>query len=219
MASLREPFDKWKKVRQQYCYNQDWMKDGGLVVVECFCSLTRPRPPGRQENSIWKTIWRTIQRSKNSFWTNGWTSSDLTRGSSKNSSIWQESITRNLSWLWVSPRVNLERIYSDIRSGRFGKVGCIRCVSSKNQCERRIDQTKRWWIHIPFWDGTAKLSGRNYEFREPTLRRQQTVRSEDFSGELQGEAGESHSTGSEDDAEARADCWWVQGDLIYRHHN
>ena len=40
-------------------------------------------------------------------------------------------------------------------------------------------------------DGTAKFSGRDYEFREPTLRREQTVRSEDFSGDLQGEPGES----------------------------
>ena len=36
-------------------------------------------------------------------------------------------------------------------------------------------------------DGTAKMSGRDYEFREPTQRRKRTVRSEDLSGELQGE--------------------------------
>ena len=42
---------------------------------------------------------------------------------------------------------------------------------------------------FPFADGTAELSGRDYEFQELTLRREQTVRSEDFSGELQGEPG------------------------------
>ena len=31
MASLKEPFDEKKKV-QQYCYNQNWMKDGGLIL-------------------------------------------------------------------------------------------------------------------------------------------------------------------------------------------
>ena len=31
-------------------------------------------------------------------------------------------------------------------------------------------------------DGTAKLPGRDYEFREPTLRREHTVGSEDLSG-------------------------------------
>ena len=42
-------------------------------------------------------------------------------------------------------------------------------------------------------DGTAELSGRDYEFREPTLRREQPVRSEDLSGETQGESGESQN--------------------------
>ena len=36
-------------------------------------------------------------------------------------------------------------------------------------------------------DGMAKLSRRDYEFREPTPRREQTVRSESSSEELQGE--------------------------------
>ena len=82
------------------------------------------------------------------FWSTGWISSDFTERSSKNSSIWQESITRNLSWFWVSRGWDLERRYSDSRSG-FGKVGGIRYLSSKNQRERSVDQTKRWWIHIP----------------------------------------------------------------------
>ena len=38
-------------------------------------------------------------------------------------------------------------------------------------------------------DGTAELSGRDYEFRQPTPRREQLVRSEDLSGETQGESG------------------------------
>ena len=57
---------------------------------------------------------------------------------------------------------------------------------------------------FPAADGTAKLSGGDYEFREPTLRREQTARSEDFSWELQGERGESQPTESTDDAEAPA---------------
>ena len=55
--------------------------------------------------------------------------------------------------------------------------------------------------------------------REPTLRREQPVRSEDSSGELQGETGESQPTELTNDAEARADLWSIQGDFIYRHHN
>ena len=46
-----------------------------------------------------------------------------------------------------------------------------------------------------------------------------TVRSEDFSRELQSEPGESQPTDeTEDDAEARADFWSIQGDFIHRHH-
>ena len=72
---------------------------------------------------------------------------------------------------------------------------------------------------FPIADGTAKLSGRDYEFREPTLRREQTVRSEDISGEFLGEPEEAQPTESTDDAEARADFWSIQGDFICRHHN
>ena len=72
---------------------------------------------------------------------------------------------------------------------------------------------------FPVADGTARLSGRDYEFRPLTPRREQTVRSEDFSGELQGESGESQPTESTDDAEARADFWLIHGDFLYRHHN
>ena len=72
---------------------------------------------------------------------------------------------------------------------------------------------------FPVPDGTAKWPGRDYEFRAPTLRREQTVRSEDLSGKLQCEPGEPPPTETKDDAEARADFWSMQGDFIYRHHN
>ena len=72
---------------------------------------------------------------------------------------------------------------------------------------------------FPLADGTAKLSGRDYEFPESTLRREPTVRREDLSRELQGESGESQTADTTDDAEAHADFWSIQGDFICRHHN
>ena len=45
------------------------------------------------------------------------------------------------------------------------------------------------------------------------------MRSEDLSGEIQSESGESQPAEPTDDAEARADFWSIQGDFIYRHHN
>ena len=38
--------------------------------------------------------------------------------------------------------------------------------------------------------GSAKLSGRDHEFQEPTLRRESTVRRENLSGESHGEREE-----------------------------
>ena len=59
----------------------------------------------------------------------------------------------------------------------------------------------------------------DYEFREPILIWEPTVRSEVFGENLQGESGESQHAESTDDAEVRADFWSIQGDFIYRHHN
>ena len=62
-------------------------------------------------------------------------------------------------------------------------------------------------------DGTAKFSGRDYEFRESTHRREPTA--ENFMMNRR----ESQPTETTDDAEVHADFWSFQGDIIYRHHN
>ena len=98
--------------------------------------------------------------------------------------------------------MNLERRYSDSGSKRFGKVGCIRNLSSKNQLEKSIGNTNKG-------DKLVREI-----LREPTLRREPTVRSEDFSRGPQGESGESQPTEPTDDAEVRADFWSMQGDFI-----
>ena len=71
---------------------------------------------------------------------------------------------------------------------------------SRNLSWQKDDEVK-----FPVADGTAKLSGRDYEFRVPTLRREPTVRIEEFSRALQGEPGESQPSETADDAEARVD--------------
>ena len=67
-------------------------------------------------------------------------------------------------------------------------------------------------------DGSANLSGRDYEFQEPTPGREQTIRRESLSGDLHGEAEESQPTESRDDEEIPEDFWSIQGNFIYRHH-
>ena len=66
---------------------------------------------------------------------------------------------------------------------------------------------------FPDSDGTAKLSGRDHEFREPTLRQEQLVGSADLRGQLQGEHEGPQPTESKDDAEAQEDFWCIQGDI------
>ena len=55
-----------------------------------------------------------------------------------------------------------------------------------------------------------KLSGRDYEFQEPTLRRESTVRRENLSGESHGDREEFQPEESEDGAEAQKDFWPFQ---------
>ena len=89
---------------------------------------------------------------------------------------------------------------------------------SQNQSKGSIDQPENDECVFPFADGTAKLSGRDYEFREPTPRREQSERRKVFSEKLRGVTRESQRTESTDDAEARGDFGSIQGDFICRHH-
>ena len=67
-------------------------------------------------------------------------------------------------------------------------------------------------------DGSATLSGRDYEFQESTLRREHTVKREILSGESQGDGEEFQPEETKDDAGTQEDFWSNQGDFIYRHH-
>ena len=101
---------------------------------------------------------------------------------------------------------DLERRFSDCGFGRFGKVGRI-------NAKKVLITQKRDEFKLPVADGAAKLSGKRLRF--PSTHQEQTARSEEFSGELQGEQGESQPTESTDDAEARADFWSTHGDFTH----
>ena len=47
MASLKEPFDQSKKVLQQYCHSQDWMKGGGPTLWNAIaiCEMSKTSWP------------------------------------------------------------------------------------------------------------------------------------------------------------------------------
>ena len=63
-----------------------------------------------------------------------------------------------------------------------------------------------------------KLTGRDYEFQEHTLRRESFVKRENPSGESHDDREEFRLEESEDDVEARKEFRTIQGDFIYCHH-
>ena len=168
VASLKEPYEEWKKVLQQYCYDQDLDEKWWADSTECYLlSATCPRPPGRWENSQWKTIRRIF--ANNPCWSNGWTSSDFSSRSFKTGyelsagGIWKGGIL-------IADLDDLEKLdASEIYPRRI------------NAEEVLIPQKGDEFI-FPVADDTAKLPGRDYDFREPRSKREQTVRSEDLSG-------------------------------------
>ena len=70
---------------------------------------------------------------------------------------------------------------------------------------------------LPVADRSAKLSERDYEFQEPTLRQEFTVRRENLGGESHGDREEFQLEETKDDEEVHNDFWCIQGDYIYLH--
>ena len=112
----------------------------------------------------------------------------------------------------------MERRYSDSRFGRLENMEASETYLRRINAQEILIRQKRDEFVFPSADGTGKLSGRCYEFREPTLRRKNAARSENLRAEFHGEPEESQPTPLEDDAEERVVFWSIQGDFIYRHH-
>ena len=195
------------------------MKYGGLILWNAIAVSEMSKTSWHPGNSVWTKIWRTIQRANNTFWSNGWISSDFNERSIKTSSIWQESITWYLSWVWIDRGWiwKGDILFADLED--LENLDASEIYPRRTNAKEVLISQKGDEFKFPVTDGTAKLSLRDFEFREPSLRRERTVRSENLSGELQGESEESQPTESTDDAETRADFWSIQGDFIYRHHN
>ena len=179
----------------------------GMLLLSAKC----PIPPGRWENSALKTIWRTIQRTNNSFLEQWFNIIQFQREICVN--FGKKVLLGTILWLRVEfgKEIFWLRILEHLTQQKF--------ILEKSMRKKYWWHKKRYEFTSPAADGTTKPSGRDYDFRNPTLREEPTVRREVFSGELRGESGESRPTESTDDAEARADFWSIQGDFIYRHHN
>ena len=223
-SSIWDKRHRWKSrstSKRRYVSSIATVRTGWKVVVRLYgmllLSARCPRPPERWENAIRKTIWRTILRANNTCWSNGWISSVFTERSVDNSSIWHESSTWNRSWLWTDRGVNLERRYLDSRPGRFGKFGCIRCLSSKNQSKGSIDQSKRWGIHISNRRWYSKIVRRRPRIPRNHSKAGTTCKEWRSQWRTSRKLGEVFNRQKPtDDAEAHADFWSIQADFIYR---
>ena len=75
-----------------------------------------------------------------------------------------------------------------------------------NAKEVLISQKDEEFI-FPVADGSAKLSGRNYELQEHTLRLESTVRRENLSGESYGDREEFQLEETKDEEGIHKDLW------------
>ena len=218
MALLKEPYDEWKRWLGQCCYNQDQLKNDALIrwnaIAICEVSKTSwQKGKFRVEDDS------EDQRTNNSFleqWLNiTWFQHEIKQDFiSLARTFYQESIF-GMHW----SRWNLERRHFVADIEELEKMGASEFFPRRINAKGVLISHKGEELMFPIADGTGKLSGRDYEFREPTPRREQTVGSEDLSGELEGEPGKPRPAELKDDAEARADFWSIRGDFIYRHHN
>ena len=113
----------------------------------------------------------------------------------------------------------MERRYFGGRHYELEKIDASETYPRRINSKEVLTPHKEDTFTFPTADGTAKLLGRDNDFRESALRQEQPEVSEDLSGELQGEPEGFQPTESRDDAEARKDFWSIQGDFLHRHHN
>ena len=162
--------------------------------LECYYSLQDVQDllvSGKSQ--IWTKIWWIIQSTNYTFWCIDWISPKLRERQSKNSSIWNKLFRGVLLVMLYSGRIweedfliaNIEKLEKRW-SMKQGISAAEIHLGRLNAKEVLITQRDEEFVFLVA-DGSPKLSGRNYEFQEPTLRRESTLRRENFSGESHGD--------------------------------
>ena len=166
----------------------EWRPDS----MECFCYLQKVQNYlANGKSQIWTKIWWIILRTNFTIWRADWTSPRTPR------KIKQEFINleRNCHRIFLIGCAlfavrNLGRRYSNYWGWRIGRFGVIEINFIRmNAKEVLVTQRDEEFVFLVA-DGSAKLSRRDYEFQEPTLRRESTVRRENLSGESHGDREE-----------------------------
>ena len=155
----------------------------GMLLLSTKC----PRPPGQRGNSVWKTIWRTIQRVNDSFWVNGWLLSELCTRSVQLHQFGKEVILAiSLGYELIARGIwKADILIADLQDL---DMDASESYSRRINAKEVLITQKGDEFNFPIADGTANLSGRNQEFREPILRQHRSVWRQDLSGGIQGES-------------------------------
>ena len=146
-SSIRDKWNRWKSrstSKGRHVTSIATIRIGWKVVVWLYgmllLSAKRPKTPGRRENSVWKTIWRTIQKGQQYLLDQRL---NIIRFHRVTKQEFINLARKCYLESFLARGRNLERRYSDSRPGRFGKVECIWYLYSNNQRESSIDQTKK----------------------------------------------------------------------------
>ena len=200
--------------------NGEWWSDS----MKCFYYLQNVQNLlANGKSQIWTKIWGIVQRTNCTIWRTGWISPRTPR------KIKQEFINleRKLSHEFfigyaLFPCENLGRRYSNYWGWRIWKFGVIEIFFRKlNAKEVLRTQRDEEFVFLAA-DGSPKISGRNYKFQEPTLRRESVVRRENISGESQGDREEVSTWRIKKMTKESTRFSWLTQKLgknfTYRHH-
>ena len=175
-----------------------------------FLSAKRPRLPGGLQSSLRKTIRTTLPGPINPFGAMIQYHPISTRDQLRLHQCRNKVLPGIfLGYALIAGRIwNGDILIADIEE--LEKMDASETYTRRVNAKEVLISQKGQEFLLSTADGTEKLSGRDNEFPEPTLWREPTVTSEDLSGDIQGESGESQLAEPTDDAEVRRDIWSIQ---------
>ena len=197
-SSIRDEWHRWKSrptSEGRYVSSIATVGLGWKVVVRfhgmLLLSAKCPKPLGRLEDTVWKTIWRIIQSANSTFCSNGWISSVFTE------SI---NLARKYCLTWI------------------GNDGCIRCLHSKNQSKGSIDQPERWRIRFPIRRWNSRIVRKRV--RIPSTPSETGTTCKEWRSQWRNfrRIGRVSTDRTHRWRWSPGRFWSIRGDFIYRHH-
>ena len=132
--------------------------------MECYCDLRNVEDlPANGKSQNERRFGESFKRTNCTIWCTCGIPSNIRKMSSKNSSIWRDSINRDFFSDTHWSLENLERRYSDCWSWGIREFGRIRNIPRRLNAKEVLITQRNGEFVFPVADGSAKLSGRDYE--------------------------------------------------------